>query len=257
MSIPESLTVDIEGAEAGTQFLAGDVTLPDGAMLVTDPEALVVAVQLAPDRGRGRGARPKQAEAEAGVVRDEPHRAARRLIVAAETFLVVGLGNPGQAVRRQPAQRRRDGGRRAGRAGSTAGSRATRPAPTSSRPGSPAPRVVLAKPRSYMNLSGGPTAALARFFSVDPDHVIAVHDELDLPPATIRVKSGGGEGGHNGLRSISAARWAPRTTCGCGSASAGRRAGWTRRTSCCGTSPPPSARSSTSTWSTPPTPSSC
>jgi PTH1 family peptidyl-tRNA hydrolase len=66
-------------------------------------------------------------------------------------------------------------------------------------------RVVLAKPRSYMNLSGAATAALARFFSIEPDHIIAVHDELDLPPATIRVKSGGGEGGHNGLRSISAA----------------------------------------------------
>jgi len=65
--------------------------------------------------------------------------------------------------------------------------------------------VVLAKPRSYMNLSGAATAALARFFSIEPDHIIAVHDELDLPPATIRVKSGGGEGGHNGLRSISAA----------------------------------------------------
>ena len=56
-----------------------------------------------------------------------------------------------------------------------------------------------------MNLSGAATAALARFFSIEPDHIIAVHDELDLPPATIRVKSGGGEGGHNGLRSISAA----------------------------------------------------
>jgi PTH1 family peptidyl-tRNA hydrolase len=64
--------------------------------------------------------------------------------------------------------------------------------------------VILAKPRSYMNLSGGATAALAKFFSVVPARVIAVHDELDLPPSTIRVKQGGGEGGHNGLRSISA-----------------------------------------------------
>ncbi len=65
-------------------------------------------------------------------------------------------------------------------------------------------RVVLAKPRSYMNVSGPPVAALARFFKIDPAEVIVVHDELDLPPATIRVKLGGGEGGHNGLRSISA-----------------------------------------------------
>ena len=63
--------------------------------------------------------------------------------------------------------------------------------------------MVLAKPRSYMNLSGGATATLARFFGIEPGNIIAVHDELDLPPATIRVKSGGGEGGHNGLRSIS------------------------------------------------------
>ena len=70
MSIPESLTVDIEGAEAGTQFLAGDVTLPAGATLVTDPEALVVAVQVAPTADEVE-AETEQAEADAGVVRDE------------------------------------------------------------------------------------------------------------------------------------------------------------------------------------------
>ena len=63
-------------------------------------------------------------------------------------------------------------------------------------------RVVLAKPRSYMNLSGAPVAALSRFFSIDPAQVVALHDELDLPYGTIRVKFGGGEGGHNGLRSV-------------------------------------------------------
>ena len=70
MSIPESLTVDIEGAEAGTQFLAGDVTLPDGAVLITDPEALVVAVQTAPTAEEVE-AETEAAEADAGVVRDE------------------------------------------------------------------------------------------------------------------------------------------------------------------------------------------
>ncbi|WP_062995497.1 aminoacyl-tRNA hydrolase [Nocardia mikamii] len=64
-------------------------------------------------------------------------------------------------------------------------------------------KVLLAKPRSYMNLSGRPVAALARFFSVPPTEVIVVHDELDLPFGSIRLKRGGGEGGHNGLRSIS------------------------------------------------------
>ncbi len=71
MSIPESLTVDIEGAEAGTQFLAGDVALPSGATLVTDPEALVVSVQNAPTAEEVE-AETEQAEAEAGVERDQP-----------------------------------------------------------------------------------------------------------------------------------------------------------------------------------------
>jgi len=66
-------------------------------------------------------------------------------------------------------------------------------------------KILLAKPRSYMNLSGRPVAALARFFSVPPTEVIAVHDELDLPFGDIRLKRGGGEGGHNGLRSVSSA----------------------------------------------------
>ncbi|AZI57339.1 aminoacyl-tRNA hydrolase [Nakamurella antarctica] len=65
-------------------------------------------------------------------------------------------------------------------------------------------RVVVAKPKSYMNLSGGATAALARFYKVGVADVIVIHDELDLPFGTIRLKAGGGEGGHNGLKSISA-----------------------------------------------------
>ena len=64
-------------------------------------------------------------------------------------------------------------------------------------------KVLVAKPRSYMNVSGRPVAALARFFSVPPTEVIVVHDELDLEFGVIRLKRGGGEGGHNGLRSIS------------------------------------------------------
>lgn len=64
-------------------------------------------------------------------------------------------------------------------------------------------RVALAKPRSFMNLSGGPVVATARFYKVDPANLIVVHDELDLPFATVRLKLGGGENGHNGLRSIS------------------------------------------------------
>ncbi|GAB2969543.1 aminoacyl-tRNA hydrolase [Actinotalea caeni] len=71
--------------------------------------------------------------------------------------------------------------------------------------GAPGPRVVLARPSTYMNLSGGPVAALLRFYDIPVERLVVVHDELDLPFGTLRLKRGGGEGGHNGLKSISAA----------------------------------------------------
>jgi PTH1 family peptidyl-tRNA hydrolase len=67
----------------------------------------------------------------------------------------------------------------------------------------PGRRVVLAKPLSFMNVSGGPVAALRQFYRVEPAAIVVVHDELDLPFGVVRLKQGGGEGGHNGLRSIS------------------------------------------------------
>jgi PTH1 family peptidyl-tRNA hydrolase len=63
-------------------------------------------------------------------------------------------------------------------------------------------RVVLGKPKSFMNLSGGPTASLRDFFKVPVEQIVVVHDELDLPYGTVRLKRGGGDNGHNGLRSI-------------------------------------------------------
>lgn len=71
--------------------------------------------------------------------------------------------------------------------------------------GLPGPRVILAKSHTYMNVSGPVVANLATFFSITPDHILAIHDELDLPPHSLRLKRGGGEGGHNGLKSMSAA----------------------------------------------------
>lgn len=71
--------------------------------------------------------------------------------------------------------------------------------------GVPGPRLVLARPTSYMNLSGGPVNAVLRFFRVAPDRLLVVHDELDIPFGDLRLKRGGGEGGHNGLRSITQA----------------------------------------------------
>lgn len=64
--------------------------------------------------------------------------------------------------------------------------------------------VVLAKPRSYMNESGGPIVAVSRFYKVPVDRLTIVHDDLDLPFGTLRLKRGGGDGGHNGLRSATA-----------------------------------------------------
>jgi peptidyl-tRNA hydrolase, PTH1 family len=65
--------------------------------------------------------------------------------------------------------------------------------------------VVLAKPKSYMNESGGPVVSIARFFKVPVELITVVHDELDLPYGTLRLKRGGGDGGHNGLRSTTSA----------------------------------------------------
>ncbi|PRY46641.1 aminoacyl-tRNA hydrolase [Umezawaea tangerina] len=63
-------------------------------------------------------------------------------------------------------------------------------------------RLVLAKPRTFMNLSGGPVAGAANFFKTPPAAIIVIHDELDLPYGVVRLKLGGGDNGHNGLRSI-------------------------------------------------------
>ncbi|MDX2113387.1 MAG: aminoacyl-tRNA hydrolase [Alphaproteobacteria bacterium] len=65
-------------------------------------------------------------------------------------------------------------------------------------------RVFLLKPLTYMNLSGESVAAAAQFYKIPPERIIVFHDELDLPLAKIRVKQGGGHGGHNGLKSIDA-----------------------------------------------------
>ena len=63
-------------------------------------------------------------------------------------------------------------------------------------------RVVLAKPKGYMNESGGPVTSLRDFFKVPAERIVVVHDELDIPYGTLRVKLGGGDNGHNGLKSV-------------------------------------------------------
>jgi PTH1 family peptidyl-tRNA hydrolase len=122
-------------------------------------------------------------------------------------WLVVGLGNPGPSY----AGHRHNVGylvtdELATRLGATFKSHKTGRAEVVEgrlgAPGTDAPRVVLARPRCYMNESGGPVKALATFYKVPPERIIAVHDELDIPFGTLRAKLGGGDNGHNGLRSM-------------------------------------------------------
>jgi PTH1 family peptidyl-tRNA hydrolase len=126
-------------------------------------------------------------------------------------WLVVGLGNPGP---RYAGNRHNVGAmvvsELAARGSATLTSHKARASAATIRigtlpGGAPGPRAVLAVPSSYMNESGGPVKALLKFFSVEPDQQVVVHDELDIPAGVVRLKLGGGEGGHNGLRSISAA----------------------------------------------------
>lgn len=62
--------------------------------------------------------------------------------------------------------------------------------------------VLLAKPQSYMNLSGGPVSRICKEYQQNPSDLVVIHDELDINPGTVRIKKGGGHAGHNGLRSI-------------------------------------------------------
>lgn len=128
-------------------------------------------------------------------------------MTAAEVWLVVGLGNPGEKY----AGHRHNVGylvadELAGRLGSSFRSHKTGRADVVEgrlgAPGTPGPRVVLARPRSYMNEVGGPVKALATFYKVPADRIIAIHDELDIGFGALRVKLGGGDNGHNGLRSL-------------------------------------------------------
>ena len=125
---------------------------------------------------------------------------------SAERFLVVGLGNPGT----QYAGNRHNVGQMVVQELS---SRSSAPF-TSHRAGARIadirePRMLLAVPTSFMNVSGAPVAALMRFFKIPVEKLIVVHDELDIPFDSIKLKRGGGHGGHNGVRDIASALGSP------------------------------------------------
>jgi PTH1 family peptidyl-tRNA hydrolase len=118
-----------------------------------------------------------------------------------ERWLIVGLGNPGPAY---AGNRHNAGFMVADVLAARIGARFKRDrsraeAATGLLDGLP---VTLAKPLGFMNTSGGPVAALRTFYKVPPDRTLVLHDELDLPFGVIRVKTGGGDNGHNGLRSV-------------------------------------------------------
>lgn len=123
-------------------------------------------------------------------------------------WLIVGLGNPGPSY----AGHRHNIGAMvvvelAARAGASLRSHKARAVASEVRIGVPSggasgPRAVIATPLSYMNESGGPVAGLMSFYKVPVENLIVIHDDLDIPFADVRLKLGGGEGGHNGLRSI-------------------------------------------------------
>ncbi|WP_137119931.1 aminoacyl-tRNA hydrolase [Segeticoccus rhizosphaerae] len=126
-----------------------------------------------------------------------------------DSWLIVGLGNPGPTY----AGNRHNIGAMvvdelAARAGASLRAHKAQAQVAEVRlgtlpGGAPGPRAVLARPLSYMNESGGPVAGLVQFFKIPLERIIVVHDEIDIPFASVRLKRGGGEGGHNGLRSVS------------------------------------------------------
>ena len=126
-------------------------------------------------------------------------------------WLVVGLGNPESRY----ARNRHNIGRMVidllvERTGATLSRHRTRARVAEVRlgllpGGAPGPRAVLAEPTAFMNVSGGPVRALTQFYGLGAERLLVIHDDLDLPEHTLRLKRGGGEGGHNGLRSVSQA----------------------------------------------------
>ncbi|WP_240760044.1 aminoacyl-tRNA hydrolase [Phytoactinopolyspora endophytica] len=128
-------------------------------------------------------------------------------MTSSESWLVVGLGNPGPKY----ADTRHNVGAMvvellAGRVGASfKANRRRRADVAEARLGDPpGVRTVLARPHSYMNESGGPVASLCAFYKTAPERLVVIHDELDLPLGGVRIKQGGGDNGHNGLRSVRA-----------------------------------------------------
>ena len=124
------------------------------------------------------------------------------------TWLVVGLGNPGDqyaATRHNVGQMVIDQLVKRHSVKLASHKSRTHIAAYKLGVGIDAHQIILAKSQSYMNETGGPIKALANFYSVGPEKIIVLHDELDIGFAAIRTKLGGGDNGHNGLKSMTSA----------------------------------------------------
>ena len=124
------------------------------------------------------------------------------------TWLVVGLGNPGDqyaATRHNVGQMVIDQLVKRHSIKLASHKSRTHIAAYKLGVGIDAHQIILAKSHSYMNETGGPIKALANFYSIEPENIIALHDELDIGFAAIRTKLGGGDNGHNGLKSMTSA----------------------------------------------------
>ena len=116
--------------------------------------------------------------------------------------LIVGLGNPGPEYEQT---RHNAGFWVVDNLAGSALTRETRFNALAAKPRVAGNEVWLLEPQTYMNRSGQSVGALARFYKIAPDEILVVHDELDLPPGSAKIKKGGSSGGHNGLKDITAA----------------------------------------------------
>lgn len=120
-----------------------------------------------------------------------------------DSWIVVGLGNPGLGY---AANRHNVGEMVVAELGARTSAKFKRHkanamvAEVRAAPGGP--KLILAGTNTFMNVSGGPVANLLKFYKLGPDRLIVIHDELDIPFDTVRLKFGGGHGGHNGIRDI-------------------------------------------------------
>lgn len=127
-----------------------------------------------------------------------------------DAWLIIGLGNPGakyESTRHNVGQMALDV--LAERLGARFSSHRAQARMAEGRLVPGGAKLVLAKSNGYMNTSGGPVAALAKYFDIPVERIIVLHDELDIPFDTVKVKQGGGHGGHNGLRDIAKAMNSP------------------------------------------------